>query len=144
MTVPNTKLGSVADTSTADRFPWPAASATGIGSMPGTDHAEAMRIILGELPDLPHLAELPSRGAGADLTGRTAALLVDLPVETTAGGEGGGGRAPTRRQPTPRRRPLPPPPRGARRRRRHGGGRRRRDVGGGLEHSKAAVILQQL
>ena len=86
MTVPNTKLSCVADTSTANRFPWPAASATGIGSMPGTDQAEAMRIILGELPDLPHLAELPSRGAGADLTGRTAALLVDLPVETTAGG----------------------------------------------------------
>ena len=54
--------------------------------MPGTDHAEAMRIILGELPDLPHLAELPARGAGADLTGRAAALLVDLPVETTPAG----------------------------------------------------------
>jgi Cobalamin-independent synthase, Catalytic domain len=54
--------------------------------MPGTDHAEAMRVILGELPDLPHLAELPARGVGADLTGRTAALLVDLPVETTPTG----------------------------------------------------------
>jgi hypothetical protein len=56
--------------------------------MPGTDPAEAMRIILGELPELPHLAELPARGAGADLTGRTAGLLVDLPVEATppAGG----------------------------------------------------------
>ena len=54
--------------------------------MPGTDPAEAMRIILGELPELPHLAELPARGAGADLTGRTAALLVDLPVETTPTG----------------------------------------------------------
>lgn len=54
--------------------------------MPGTDPAEAMRVILGELPGLPHLAELPARGVGADLTGRTAALLVDLPVETTPGG----------------------------------------------------------
>jgi len=54
--------------------------------MPGTDPAEAMRIILGELPDLPHLPELPARGPGADLTGRTAALLIDLPVETTPGG----------------------------------------------------------
>jgi methionine synthase II (cobalamin-independent) len=54
--------------------------------MPGTDHTEAMRVILGELPDLPHLAELPARGVGADLTGRTAALLVDLPVETTPTG----------------------------------------------------------
>jgi hypothetical protein len=54
--------------------------------MPGTDPAEAMRIILGELPGLPHLAELPARGPGAGLTGRTAALLVDLPVETTPSG----------------------------------------------------------
>jgi cobalamin-independent methionine synthase catalytic subunit len=54
--------------------------------MPGTDPAEAMRVVLGELPDLPHLAELPARGPGADLTGRTAALLVDLPVETTPTG----------------------------------------------------------
>jgi methionine synthase II (cobalamin-independent) len=76
----------VADTSSTNPFPWQAGSATGIGSMPGADQAEAMRIILGELPDLPHLAELPSRGAGADLTGRTAALLVDLPVETAATG----------------------------------------------------------
>jgi methionine synthase II (cobalamin-independent) len=67
-------------------FPWPAASATGIGSMPGTDPAEAMRIIAGELPDFPYLPELPARGPGADLTGRTAALLVDIPVETTPGG----------------------------------------------------------
>jgi hypothetical protein len=67
-------------------FPWPASSATGIGSMPGTDPAEAMTVVLGELPDLPHLPELPGRGVGADMVGRTAGLLVDLPVETTAGG----------------------------------------------------------
>jgi Cobalamin-independent synthase, Catalytic domain len=54
--------------------------------MPGTDPAEAMRIVLGELPDLPHLAELPERGVGADLTGRTAGLLVDLPVAATTTG----------------------------------------------------------
>jgi Cobalamin-independent synthase, Catalytic domain len=53
--------------------------------MPGTDPAEAIAVVLGELPDLPHLPELPARGVGADLTGRTAALLVDLPVEMTAG-----------------------------------------------------------
>ena len=74
------------DAGTASRFPWPPGCATGIGSMPGTDPAEAMRIVLGELPDLPHLAELPARGPGADLTGRTAALLIDLPVETTPTG----------------------------------------------------------
>jgi hypothetical protein len=54
--------------------------------MPGTDPAEAMRVIAGELPDFPHLAELPDRGPGADLTGRTAALLVDMPVEVTLRG----------------------------------------------------------
>jgi methionine synthase II (cobalamin-independent) len=53
--------------------------------MPGTDPAEAIAVVLGELPDLPHLPELPARGVGADLTGRAAALLVDMPVETTAG-----------------------------------------------------------
>jgi Cobalamin-independent synthase, Catalytic domain len=54
--------------------------------MPGNDPAEAMRVIAGELPDFPHLAELPDRGPGADLTGRTAALLVDMPAEVTPRG----------------------------------------------------------
>ncbi len=74
------------DTAATKAFPWPPATATGVGSMPGTDPAEAIAVILGELPDLPHLPELPARGPGADLTGRTAALLVDLPVETTPRG----------------------------------------------------------
>jgi hypothetical protein len=71
---------------TEDRFPWPPACATGVGSLPGTDPLEELRLVFGELPDLPHLAELPGRGPGADLTGRTAALLVDLPVELTPAG----------------------------------------------------------
>jgi len=71
---------------TENRYPWPPSSATGAGSLPGTDPAEAMRLIFGELPDFPHLAELPARGPGADLTGRTASLLVDLPVELTPTG----------------------------------------------------------
>jgi hypothetical protein len=54
--------------------------------MPGTDPAEAMRVIAGELPDFPYLPELPDRGPGADLTGRTAALLVDIPAEVTLRG----------------------------------------------------------
>ncbi len=54
--------------------------------MPGTDPAEALRLVLGELPDLPFLPELPQRGPGADMIGRTAALLVDMPVETTPAG----------------------------------------------------------
>jgi Cobalamin-independent synthase, Catalytic domain len=49
--------------------------------MPGENPMEAARVVVGELPDLPFLAELPGRGPGADLTGRAAALLVDLPVE---------------------------------------------------------------
>ena len=54
--------------------------------MPGTNPAEAMRVVAGELPDFPYLPELPDRGPGADLTGRTAALLVDVPVEVTPRG----------------------------------------------------------
>jgi methionine synthase II (cobalamin-independent) len=60
---------------------WAPGSATGIGSLPGTDIREATRLVLGELPDLPHLPELPARGPGADLIGRAATLLVDLPVD---------------------------------------------------------------
>ncbi len=74
------------DDNDAPRFPWPAGSATGIGSMPGTDPAEAMRVIAGELPGFPYLPELPDRGPGADLTGRTAGLLVDIPVEVSPRG----------------------------------------------------------
>jgi methionine synthase II (cobalamin-independent) len=66
-------------------WPWPAGAATGIGSLPGTDIAEAQRVVFGELPDLPHLPELPDRGPGADAIGRSAAFLVDLPVELYSG-----------------------------------------------------------
>lgn len=52
--------------------------ATGIGSLPGTDPREAATVVAGELPHLPHLAELPGRGPGADMVGRAVALLVDL------------------------------------------------------------------
>ena len=67
-------------------FGWPAGAATGIGSMPGTDAREACRVVFGELPDFPFLPELPGRGPGADLAGRTASLLVDLPVQVTPRG----------------------------------------------------------
>lgn len=52
--------------------------ATGIGSLPGTDPHEAASVVAGELPDLPHLAELPGRGPGADMVGRAVGMLVDL------------------------------------------------------------------
>ncbi len=67
-------------------YPWQAGTATGIGSYPGSDPAEALRTVLGELPDLPHLPELPARGPGADLTGRTAGLLIDMPVRVEPSG----------------------------------------------------------
>ncbi|MCW2644856.1 MAG: Methionine synthase vitamin-B12 independent [Pseudonocardiales bacterium] len=66
--------------------PWPAGSATGIGSLPGTDPTQAARLVFDELPDLPHLPELPARGAGADMIGRAAGLLVDLAVEIAPSG----------------------------------------------------------
>lgn len=54
--------------------------------MPGTDPVEAASIVFGELPEFPYFPELPSRGVGADLIGRTAALLVDLAVEVVPSG----------------------------------------------------------
>ena len=52
-------------------------AATGIGSWPGTSARQAAEIVVGELHTLPHLVELPARGVGADLIGRTLALLGD-------------------------------------------------------------------
>ena len=66
-------------------WPWPRGSATGIGSLPGSDIVDATKMVFGELPDLPHLPELPARGPGADMIGRTTAFLADLPVELYAG-----------------------------------------------------------
>lgn len=63
--------------------------ATGIGSWPGTDVVDAMRTTFGELGDPPHvpyLPELPGRGPGADVIGRGAVLLVDLPVDLQPSG----------------------------------------------------------
>lgn len=50
-------------------------TATGIGSWPGTDFDQAAKIIFAECPQLPYLPELPTRGTGADLTGRGVAML---------------------------------------------------------------------
>ncbi|NMI01402.1 methionine synthase [Pseudonocardia acidicola] len=60
---------------------WPPGAATGVGSLPGTDPREAAATVVGELPLLPHIPELPARGVGADMIGRTAAMLVDIAVE---------------------------------------------------------------
>lgn len=70
--------------------PWPGVAmpgvATGVGSLPGTDVATAQARVFELLPDLPHLVELPARGPGADMVGRTAALLVDLAVDLQPSG----------------------------------------------------------
>ncbi|WP_300679006.1 methionine synthase [Nocardioides sp.] len=50
-------------------------SATGVGSMPGGDLAETLKLVLSELEELPFLPELPARGAGASMIGRTLAVL---------------------------------------------------------------------
>lgn len=62
--------------------------ATGIGSWPGTDIRGALRTVRDTLTEategvspLPYLPELPARGPGADMIGRAAGLLVDLPVD---------------------------------------------------------------
>ncbi|MFE1035452.1 methionine synthase [Streptomyces sp. NPDC058807] len=52
--------------------------ATGIGSLPGQDAREAAKTATGTFEDFPFLPELPARGPGADMIGRTAGLLVEL------------------------------------------------------------------
>ena len=49
--------------------------------MPGGDAREAARTVTGSFADgtgMPYLAELPARGPGADMTGRTIGLLVEM------------------------------------------------------------------
>ncbi|WP_235530205.1 methionine synthase [Nocardioides sp. Root151] len=73
------------------------ALATGIGSMPGggalaneadnaRDFGEAVRVVVGELPDLVHLPELPGRGAAATMTGRGLAVVSGLGADLQPAG----------------------------------------------------------
>lgn len=62
------------------------ATATGIGSWPGTEPRQAAEVVVGELHNLSHLVELPARGIGADLIGRAGALLVDIGIDTVPRG----------------------------------------------------------
>ena len=62
------------------------AAATGIGSWPGISPRHAAEVIVGELHQLPYLAELPARGMGADMIGRAGALLVDIAVDVVPRG----------------------------------------------------------
>ncbi len=61
-------------------------TATGVGSLPGTDIDEAVRIVVGELPELVHLPELPARGAAAGMIGRGTALLACLAADLQPAG----------------------------------------------------------
>ncbi|KOU13289.1 methionine synthase [Streptomyces sp. WM6368] len=54
------------------------AGATGVGSLPGGDAREAAKTVTGSFEEFPHLAELPARGPGADMIGRSLGLLVDM------------------------------------------------------------------
>jgi methionine synthase II (cobalamin-independent) len=59
---------------------------TGIGSWPGTDIADALKVSFEECPDLPYLPELPGRGSHAQMVGRTAAFLAGLAVDLSPAG----------------------------------------------------------
>ncbi len=64
-------------------------TATGVGSLPGTTdaaYAEAVRLVLGELPDLPHVPELPGRGVTAAMTGRALAITDGLAADLQPAG----------------------------------------------------------
>jgi hypothetical protein len=71
-------------------LPWSSSLGTGIGSLPGTDSRETARLVSGECSDFIHLHELPARGPGADMIGRTGGMLSsvsqEFSIETTPRG----------------------------------------------------------
>ncbi len=84
------EIASAADTALLAPQPkkrsWHLGVGTGVGSLPGDSPDDAARMIAGELPDLPYLAELPNRGVGADMVGRAVGLLVDIFGEVVPSG----------------------------------------------------------
>ncbi|WP_372736808.1 methionine synthase, partial [Nocardioides sp.] len=63
--------------------------ASGVGSHPGEDqrdYDEAVKVVLGELPDLPYLPEVPGRGAAASMTGRGVAVMAALGADLQPAG----------------------------------------------------------
>ena len=58
---------------------------TGLGSLPGTDYAAAVRMTFDKLPELPYLPELPARGPWAGMIGRGLGALAGLGAELVAG-----------------------------------------------------------
>lgn len=66
--------------------------ATAVGSMPGADqrdYDEALRVVLGRLgepQDLPHLPEVPGRGAPAGMIGRGLGVVAELGADLQPAG----------------------------------------------------------
>jgi methionine synthase II (cobalamin-independent) len=71
-------------------YGWPVsvfATASGIGSWPGTAARSAAEVVVGELgAAMAHVVELPARGVGADIVGRAGALLIDVAIDTVPRG----------------------------------------------------------
>ena len=59
--------------------------ATGVGSLPGVEYAEAAAYVLGEL-DLPFVPELPGRGPASTMIGRGVAVTGDLAFDLQPAG----------------------------------------------------------
>lgn len=59
---------------------------TGVGSMPGTDLDEVLRVVAGEVGDLPFVPELPARGPHAGMVGRGLAVLEGLDADLQPSG----------------------------------------------------------
>lgn len=59
---------------------------TGVGSYPGEDFDEALRVVLGELTELPHLPEVPGRGITAGMVGRGLAVMAELGADLQPAG----------------------------------------------------------
>src|SRR4029078_10311502 len=47
---------------------------------------EAVKLVLGELPELPYLPEVPGRGATATMTGRALAIMAELGADLQPAG----------------------------------------------------------
>lgn len=66
---------------TDNSIAWAPGAATAVGSMPGADVLAAARVVRDTLAvdgAVPHLAELPARGPGADMVGRALGLLAQV------------------------------------------------------------------
>ena len=63
--------------------------ASGVGSHPGDDqrdYDEAVRVVLGEVPDFAYLPEVPGRGVTATMTGRALAVMAELGADLQPAG----------------------------------------------------------